>query len=121
MASFVHRRGWFGWGGFVGRTAASAPAGGVAVVVTYAKALRPAPALAQFTATVAGVARGVTAVTVGGAGNTQLTFTLAAGNLTAGQPVAITYTPSGVAGERLAYVGPPVSEFPAGVLEVVAG
>ena len=118
MSSSIIRRGWFGWGGFAGRSGASAPAGGVAVTVSYAKALRAAPAFAQFTATVAGVARGVTAASVSGS---NLLITLAAGNLVAGQVITITYTPGGTPASRLAYVGPPVEELPGGTFEFVAG
>jgi hypothetical protein len=121
MGAYAIRRGFFGWGGVSGRTAASAPAGGVGVVIGYARVLRAAPAFAQFTATVNGAARGVSAAAVSGSPATNLALTLAAPNLVAGDRIVITYVPGGTAGTRLAYVGPPVEEFEASTIEVTAG
>jgi len=120
MGAFAIRAGWFGWSGFAGRTAQTAAVGGVVALIDYQKALRasPQPAAAQFTATVAGVARGVVSVAVGGTGNTRLTVTLAAGNLTAGQVVALTYVPGATATTRLAYADG--TEFGSGVTEITA-
>jgi hypothetical protein len=118
MAHYNIRARWFGWAGIGGSDASAAPVGGVAVTQTYGKPLRPAPAAAQFTATVAGAARGVTAVSVGGASNTVLSFTLAAGNLTAGQVVVITYAPGGVPASRLAYADG--TELAAGTFSITA-
>jgi uncharacterized repeat protein (TIGR02059 family) len=117
MASFPIRAGFFGWGGMAGKTGAVATVGGVGVAITYARALRTAPAFAQFTATVNGVARGVSAATVTGS---TLSLTLAAPNLVAGDRIVITYTPGGTAGTRMAYLGPPVEEFPASTIELTA-
>ena len=117
MASHVIRAGFFGWGGIRGDTATQAAAGTVGVVLSFARALRTAPAFAQFTATVNGVARGVSAAAVSGS---NLTLTLAAPNLLAGDRIVITYTPGGTAGTRLAYLGPPVEEFEASTTEVTA-
>jgi hypothetical protein len=119
MATYNIKAKWFGWAGLGGGNAYTAPVGGVVVTATYDKALRPAPAVAQFTATVAGVARGVVSAVVGASPNdNRLTFTLAAGNLTAGQAVVITYTPGGVAATRLAYADG--TELAAGTMTVVA-
>jgi hypothetical protein len=120
MSAFPIRAGWFGWaGGSIGaKVASTAPIGGVILTLTYARALRAAPASAQFTATVAGVVRGVVSATVGGAGNKVLTITLAAGNFTVGQAVAITYVPGGTPATRLAYSTG--EEIAGGVTTVVA-
>ena len=118
MASYVIRRGWFGWGGFVGRTGVSALPGSSSVVVSYSKALRAGPAFAQFTATVDGVARAITAASVTGSSSNQLSLTFAAPALVLGQDIVITYTPGGTPATRLAYASP-VQEFPAGSLDVV--
>jgi len=101
MAAYRSRASWFGWAGPAGGVM-SAPVGGVNVTLTFLKPLRtaPQPAAAQFTATVAGVSRGIVSVTA--AGNV-LTFVLAAGNLTGGQTVAITYVAGATANQRLAY------------------
>ena len=120
MGAYAIRARFFGWSGMLGRLSGSAAVGGVSVVTTFHDALRasPQPALAQFTATVAGVARGVTAAAVGGTGNKTLTFTLAAGNLTAGQQVIINYVRGATASTRLAYADG--SEFSNGTVGVAA-
>jgi hypothetical protein len=121
MSAFPIRAGWFGWaGGSIGaKVASTAPIGGVVLTLTYARALRATnPSSAQFTATVAGVGRGVVSTTVGGAGNKVLTITLAAGNFTVGQAVAITYVPGGTPANRLAYSTG--EEIAGGVTTVVA-
>src|SRR5262245_29408151 len=104
MAAWRTRASYFGWAGPQGGVAA-APVGGVIFTLTFAKALRaaPQPAAAQFTATVASVARGVVSVSVGGTGNKVLTITLAAGNFTVGQTVAVTYVPGATENQRLEY------------------
>ena len=104
MATNIIRRGWFGWaaparGVDVGIPAVvSCTATGTSVVVTFDEAMRASPAFAQFTATVAGAARGVTAAAVAGA---VLTLTLASG-VTAGQAVIVNYAPGATAATRLA-------------------
>lgn len=103
MGSYAMRAGWFGWVfGGRGSTSGTAPVGGVVVPLTMERTLRntPQPAAAQFTATVAGVSRGVASVSASGS---VLTVTLAAGNLTAGQAVVITYAPGVTVNTRLAY------------------
>jgi len=101
MAAYKSRASWFGWAGPAGGVMA-APVGGVIVTLTFTKPLRtsPQPAAAQFTATVAGVSRGIVSVAAAGA---VLTITLAAGNLTGGQSVAITYAAGATQSQRLAY------------------
>ena len=101
MGAFVQRAAWFGWagGGLASEKSVAAPAAAALVNITYARALRAAPAFAQFTATVNGVARGVTAASTAGA---VLTVTLASA-LVAGDVVIISYTPGATPATRLAY------------------
>jgi hypothetical protein len=101
MAAYVQRASWFGWagGGLQAEKSVAAPAAGTAVNVTYARALRAAPAFAQFTATVNGVSRGVTAASTAGA---VLTVTLASA-VSANDIVVINYAPGGTPATRLAY------------------
>lgn len=105
MGAFAQRAGWFGWlsAGFGGEKSATSSPGSTNVFITYARALRPAPDFTQFTATVNGVAKGVTQATVGGTNNTRLQVVLAAPAPTFGDKVVITYTPGGVPANRLAY------------------
>lgn len=93
MASGVIRRAWFGWANpnapaqSGGKTAT-----GVTVTIAFGSPILPAaPTLSQFTATVAGVARAVTAAACAGS---TLTLNLASA-VTAGQAVVITYKPGG--------------------------
>ena len=117
MGAYAVRAAWFGWAGagIGGDLAVAAPAAGVSVNITYARALRAGPAFAQFTATVNGVARGVTAATVGGAGNKVLTLTLASA-VAANDVVVITYAPGGTPATRLAYSNG--DEFSPGTISV---
>ena len=104
MASNVIRREFFSW---------DAPAGGVdvgvpsvvscvasdtSVVVTFDEAMRAAPAFAQFSATVDGVARDITAASVTGA---ALTLTLDPA-VVADEVVVVSYVPGATASARLA-------------------
>jgi len=116
VAAYVHRAAFFGWagGGLAAEKSAAAAGAGANVLVTYARALRAAPAFAQFTATVNGVARGVTAASTAGA---VLTVTLASA-LTAGDVVVINYAPGGTPATRLAYSDG--SEFGPGTISVKA-
>jgi uncharacterized repeat protein (TIGR02059 family) len=99
MASNVIRRAWFGWAN------ANAPgqsgartATGTSIALTFSAALLPAnPTVSQFTATVAGAARGVTNAVVAGS---VLTLTLASA-VTAGQAVVATYKPAGAESGKL--------------------
>jgi uncharacterized repeat protein (TIGR02059 family) len=101
MAAYVQRASWFGWagGGLQAEKSAAAPAAGVNVNITYARALRAAPAFAQFTATVNGVSRGVTGASVAGA---VLTVVLASA-VAASDIVVVTYAPGATPATRLAY------------------
>jgi len=104
VATNIIRRGWFSWaaparGVDVGLPAVvTCTATGTSVVITFNEAMRASPAFAQFTATVAGAARGVTAAAVAGA---VLTLTLASG-VTAGQAVVVNYAPGATPATRLA-------------------
>jgi uncharacterized repeat protein (TIGR02059 family) len=91
MASSVIRRTWFGWANPNAPVQSGArTATGSSVVIPFATPILPAaPAIAQFQATVNGVARGVTAAAC--AGN-NLTLTLASA-VTAGQTVVVSYYP----------------------------
>jgi uncharacterized repeat protein (TIGR02059 family) len=108
MASSVIRRAWFGWlNPNAPAQSGARTATGTAVALTFGSAILPAaPAIAQFSATVNGVARGVTAAACAGS---VLTLTLASA-ATAGQSVVITYTPGGVSPLRNA-AGDLVSAF----------
>ena len=114
MASSVIRATWFGFPG--GGKASGIQTAGVganaAAVVTipFNEALRAGPAFAQFTATVAGSARGVTAASVSGK---NLSVTLASAPI-AGQAVVIMYAPGGTPATRLADADG--EEHPAGTL-----
>ena len=116
MGAYVQRAAWFGWagGGLAAEKSAAAPAAALNVNITYAKALRAAPAFAQFTATVNGTARAVTGASVAGA---VLTVVLVAPNLVAGDVVVINYAPGGTPATRLAYASP-VEELGAGSVSV---
>jgi len=108
MASYPIRAGWFNFpvgGGHFGPPALrGVPTNAAAVVsVPFDESLRTGPALAQFTATVAGSARTVSAVAVSGTDPRVLLVTLASAP-TAGQAVVVTYTKGGTAGTRLADV-----------------
>lgn len=91
MASSVIRRAWFGWANPNAPAQSGArTASGSSIALTFASAILPAsPTVSQFTATVAGVARGVTGAAVAGS---VLTLTLASA-VTAGQAVIATYKP----------------------------
>lgn len=104
MATLAMKREWFSWAAPAGGVdvgvpaVVSAAASGTSVAITFDETMRAAPAFAQFTATVAGVARGVTAAAVSGA---VLTLTLASA-VTAGQAVVVSYVPGATASARLA-------------------
>jgi uncharacterized repeat protein (TIGR02059 family) len=99
MASSVIRRTWFGWlNPNAPAQSGARTATGTSVALTFSAAVLPAsPTVSQFTATVAGVARGVTAAAIAGS---VLTLTLASA-VTAGQAVVITYKPGGPASGQL--------------------
>lgn len=120
MAAYAQRAGWFGWigGGFAAEKQIQASNGSTAVLITYGRALRSGPDFAQFTATVNGTARGVTAASIGGTGNARLNLTLASATVT-GDKVVVTYTPGGTPATRFAYASP-VEEMGAGVLASTA-
>lgn len=101
MSAYVQRAAWFGWagGGLAAEKSAAAPAAGANVNITYARALRAAPAFAQFTATVNGVSRGVTGASTAGA---VLTVVLASA-VASGDVVVINYAPGATPATRLAY------------------
>lgn len=99
MASSIIRRRWFGWANPNAPSRTGTPAvAGAAVTIPFGAPILPAsPAVAQFTATVAGVARGITAAAC--AGN-NLTLTLASA-ATTGQAVVVTYKPGTIAAQAL--------------------
>ena len=104
MAAYAIRSAFFSWAAPNKGVDVGAPgvvtttSTGTSVVVTFNEAMRTGPAFSQFTATVAGVARGVNAASVAGA---ALTLTLASA-VTAGQAVVVNYTPGGTPSTRLA-------------------
>ena len=99
MASSVVRRAWFGWANPNAHAQSGArTATGTSVALTFGSAILPAsPTVAQFTATVAGVARAVTGAACAGS---VLTLTLASA-VTAGQAVIVTYKPAGADSGKL--------------------
>jgi hypothetical protein len=101
MASMAIRGRWFGWGNYGGLPTQVAPASlnGLVANLQFGEQLRAGPATAQFTATVATVARTVTGVAVSGR---NLLVTLAGPTPGAGAGIVITYVPGGTANLRLA-------------------
>ena len=102
MASNIIRRVWFNWPA-ASHSGAPALGGsnkvtGASVALNFSEPLRAAPAVTQFTATVAGVARVVNTAVVSGS---KLTLTLAS-PATAGQKVVITYAKNGTPAQNLA-------------------
>ena len=104
MPSLVIRRARHGWAALPGAVDLQAPryvsgtAAASSVALTFDENLRAAPAFAQFTATVNGTARGVTAAVVAAK---VVTLTRSSA-VTAGQAVIVTYTPGGTPATRLA-------------------
>ena len=114
MASNVIRRQWFGWinPNSVAQSGAKTATGST-VTLGFSGPVSPAsPASTQFTATVAGVARGVTAAACAGS---NVTLTLASA-VTAGQAVVVTYKPGSDQSKRLVDAqGDAVSGFTASI------
>ena len=116
MASSVLRRAWFGWANAAGNVPGppivrSVAVTGTTVAITFSENLRAAPLLAQFAATVAGVARTINSAVVAGK---VLTLTLASAT-TPGQAVTVGYTKDATATNRLVDT-PALEEVPTGQL-----
>jgi uncharacterized repeat protein (TIGR02059 family) len=120
MASYPIRAAWFGFplGGTHGGAAVAKPASnaGATVTIPFDEPLRsaPQPTAAQFTATVAGGARAVNAVSVASAPNQHILAVTLASAPTAGQAVVVTYAQGAPGTGRLASASG--EEVPSGVI-----